>query len=51
LLPAALMLQRGFGASMFQTNSNGTPGAPQQRSQGDFQNVYRNEPVPGEDWL
>ena len=29
---AALMLQRGFGASMFPTNSNGTPGAPQQPS-------------------
>ena len=25
---AALMLQRGFGAFMFPTNSNGTPGAP-----------------------
>jgi heme-degrading monooxygenase HmoA len=26
------MLQRDFGASMFLTNSNGTPGAPQQPS-------------------
>ena len=47
---AALMLQRGFGASMFPTNSNGTPGAPQQPSK-EISNVYRNEPVPGEDWL
>jgi heme-degrading monooxygenase HmoA len=34
---AALMIQRGCGAFMFPTNSSGTPGAPQQRSQGDFQ--------------
>jgi heme-degrading monooxygenase HmoA len=34
---AALMLQRGFGASVFRTNSNGTPGAPKQPSKGDFE--------------
>jgi hypothetical protein len=35
---------------MFPTNSNGTLGAPQQPSK-EISNVYRNEPVPGEDWL
>jgi heme-degrading monooxygenase HmoA len=34
---AALMFQRGFGASMFPTNSNGTPGAPQQPSKEIFE--------------
>ena len=31
------MLQRGFGACMFPTNSNGTPGAPQQPSKEIFE--------------
>ena len=31
------MLQRGFGACVFSTNSNGTPGAPQQPSKEIFE--------------